>query len=244
MKTDELLELLKQSEVISEIKKIVTNDVVDNLNEKAYKIAEDEIQLLKKQNALLILEKNDLLTNFQTTDVVNKQNIEKLESQIIILENNKKEMVLKCEHYKTLVDKYEEKYYMFNKLISLPEETIKMLNGIFKKQEYENFLVCGCQRENIDALWETIMFRVMSSNYESLQTLVEILLYFINMYNDISDRPTLKIQDVKIGDDFDSSMHIRNPESKTSGKISEVILPGYLVVSTENIVKKSIVKAL
>lgn len=242
MTVNEMLELLRQPEIISEIKKIIIDDLDDDFNEKANKVAQDEIQLLKKQNAILILEKNDMLTSFQTTELVNRQNIEKIQHQVITLENNKKEIMLKNDYYKNLLEKYEEKHYMFNKLNALPEEIKKVLSGIFKKEEYENFLACGCQRENIDALWETIMFRVMASNYDSIQTLVELLLYFINLYNDISDRPALKIQDIKIDDEFDSSIHIRNPESKTSGKITEIILPGYVVVATDNVVKKSIVK--
>ncbi len=235
MNVDELLELLKYSAIREEIKNII-ND------EKIVRINEDEIHTLREQNASLMLEKNQLLIDFQTIELVNNQNVEKLQKDLSTLEASQEELINENIYYKNLVLSYEEKYFIFEKFIHLPEEIKKVLSGIFKKEEYENFIVCGCQRENIDALWETIMFRIMSSNYDHTETLIEILLYFIKLYNSISDRPTLKIQDVENFEEFDSSIHIRNPESKTSGKIIEVILPGYVIVATDNIVKKSIVK--
>ena len=55
--------------------------------------------------------------------------------------------------------------------------------------------------------------------------------------------PIYKLQDIEIDDKFDAQLHIRDTNSKTvSGKISEVLLSGWINTKNDKIIKMSIVK--
>lgn len=165
-----------------------------------------------------------------------------LNSKIDIIKLEQDTFELKYLNCKTELKKLELEQQMFNNYKNLPPDIKTSLKGIFKAETYENFIACGCQRSNIDTLWEFIKNRTVNMELSHLTELNEIFVYFIELFNGVSSNPVLKIQDVAIGEAFDTAEHIRTKNGKSSGKIAEVYLAGYQNILNNKILNKAIVR--
>lgn len=203
----------------------------DRFDEKSHNRFKAENDMLRKNNDKLIIANNNYKSDFEKL----KRENNKLNNEILkvnsILEDYKKNV--------TEITKQQNVYKIF---CSLLPDTKQSLKGIFKEESFVNFIACGTQRGNIDSLFELMKNRVMQDKYVNLEELVEILRYFIFNYNKTSDNATLKIQEVVVGERFDTEKHIRTVKSRPSGVVKKVLVIGYVNALNDRILQKSIVK--
>ncbi len=177
-----------------------------------------------------------------------KEQLQKLQTEL----QTTKEQLSKTESNR---DEYKNKYFQFKGIFqrqthifylyqSLSESCRDALSGIFKGTSFEEFLACGVQPGNIDALWEFSRVHALAGNPEDVATLNQMIQYFVHLYNKTNESPILAFQTVSPGELFDVDLHIRTQESKASGKISNVILTGLANAYTGDIIKKAVVEIL
>ena len=167
------------------------------------------------------------------------EKIAELESEIEELKKSRDEFKNKYFYFKNVFQKQMQVFYQFYKL---SDQSLQSLNGIFKGTSFENFLACGVQPANIDALWEFAKVEALNGNYEDVALLNDIIKYFVKLYNDTGDTPALGIQEVKESDIFDIDLHIRTSDSKAAGYIDKIILLGLTNAYTGEIIKKAVVQ--
>lgn len=143
--------------------------------------------------------------------------------------------------YSKFIKVFRKQTKYFYEYQRLSEKSKEALSGIFRQDSFENFLACGVQPDNIDALWEFTKNEAMQNNIDDVNILNEIIGYFVRLYNDTNETPVLELQQVNEGDMFDIDMHIRTPESKTAGNIQQVILGGLTNAYTGAVIKKAVV---
>lgn len=150
-------------------------------------------------------------------------------------------------------DEYKAKYFQFKgifqrqtqtfyKYQSLSEPSKEALSGIFKGTSFEEFLACGVQPGNIDALWEFARTEAIKGNLTDVAILEDIIAYFVHLYNGTNESPILGIQQIFIGDTFDMDLHIRTQQSKPAGIITNVLLTGLTNAFTGEVIKKAVVE--
>ncbi|EKO3780311.1 hypothetical protein P0F39_001846 [Vibrio metschnikovii] len=122
----------------------------------------------------------------------------------------------------------------------LSEQTRTSLNGIFKDTSVEGLVACGIQEKNISNLWDYAKSEAVNGtnpDLEKINRLFELLFKrFILAY------PMFALQAVKVGDIFDTQLHIKHNSSvNTSGSISIIRLIGYVNTKTQKVIKPSLV---
>lgn len=168
-----------------------------------------------------------------------EKRIKELETVCKKLETGREEYKSKYFQFKSIFQKQTHTFYLFQ---SLSKSSLDALSGIFKGSSFEGFLACGVQPGNIDALWEFTRTEALQGNEKDVEILVQIILYFVNLYNGTNTSPVLAIQPVKEGDSFDVDEHIRTQTSKAAGTISKVLLPGLTNAFTGDVIKKAVVE--
>ena len=154
-------------------------------------------------------------------------------------------------------DEYKNKYFQFKGIFqkqthtfyqyqNMTEQSKGALQGIFKGESFEEFLACGVQPANIDALWEfarnVALNETLNDNRDDLEILGELILYFVHLYNGTNDSPVLSFLSPKVGEAFDTDQHIRTRDSRPAGVISEILLDGLANAYTGEVIKKAVVK--
>ena len=161
-----------------------------------------------------------------------------------------KELLEKSEE---LREEYKSKYFQFKGIFqkqtytfylyqNLTESSREALAGIFKGESFEEFLACGVQPGNIDALWEFARNEALNENIADVVILSKMITYFVHLYNGTNDSPALNFLIPDIGINFDTDQHIRTQNSKPAGVISEVLLAGLSNAFNGEIIKKAVVK--
>lgn len=184
--------------------------------------------------------------NLQKQIMQMEQQIQTLQTEL----SSVKERLTKTESNR---DEYKSKYFQFKSIFqrqthtfyqyqSLSEQSREALSGIFKGTSFEEFLACGVQPGNIDALWEFSRGQALAGNTADVVILETIIAYFVQLYNGTNESPILAFQKTSPGDAFDVDFHIRTQESKASGKITQVLLTGLTNAFTGEVIKKAVVE--
>lgn len=122
----------------------------------------------------------------------------------------------------------------------LSEATKSSLSGIFKSTTPSGLIACGIQEKNIGNLWEYAKNEVVNGKNPDVAKINEIFEILFARFT--LAFPMYEIQQVKLGDDFDTQSHIKHNTSRNaSGVIEAVLLRGYLNTKTDKIIKPSIV---
>lgn len=165
--------------------------------------------------------------------------IHDLENRLIQTEKNRDEYKSKYFQFKGIFKRQTHTFYLYQ---SLSDDSKEALKGIFKGTSFEEFLACGVQPGNIDALWEFSRNEALNGNEQDLPILVQIITYFVHLYNGTNDSPFIEFMTVSEGDAFDFDFHIRTQDSKPAGKISKILLPGLTNAFTGEVIKKTVVE--
>ncbi|SIS08098.1 hypothetical protein SAMN05878482_11253 [Peribacillus simplex] len=136
---------------------------------------------------------------------------------------------------------YREAEELFEAVQQLSETTKNSLKGIFKGGSVQEFIVCGVQYENISSLWDFIKNEIMEGREQERVILLDLFQYFFQQYSKTYDTPLYNLQEVKMNEVFREDLYIRALNSKISGNITDILLPGYMSINGKTI-KKSVVR--
>ncbi|MGL4671774.1 hypothetical protein, partial [Cetobacterium sp.] len=134
---------------------------------------------------------------------------------------------------------FENQIKVYTLYKELSPKAIKSLVNIFKGDTIDAFMACGIQEENINSLWYYTKTEIVEDRTEDVQKLKFIFEYFFNLYTIPNDCYTL--QDLKIGDKFDTDIHTAHSKGKASGEIKDILFRGYLNKNTKKLINKSVV---
>ena len=168
-----------------------------------------------------------------------QEELENTKALLQTAEKNRDEYKSKYFQFKGIFQKQTHTFYQYQ---NLTESSKESLHGIFKGESFEEFLACGVQPGNIDALWEFARNEALSGNQADMTILGELILYFVHLYNGTNDSPVLSFLSPKVGEAFDTDQHIRTRDSKPAGVISEILLNGLTNAYTGEVIKKAVVK--
>ncbi|TKH02108.1 hypothetical protein FC682_22335 [Peribacillus simplex] len=186
----------------------------------------------------LLREKEKEIARLQQEIESKKEEIS--EYQIKITHLNEKMEAYFTELQKRRAD-YREAEELYEAVQQLSETTKSSLKGIFKGGSVQEFIVCGVQYENISSLWDFIKNEIMEGREQEREILLALFLYFFQEYVKTYDTPLYKIQQVKMNEIFREDLYIRALNSKISGNITDILLPGYISINGKTI-KKSVVR--
>ncbi|OAH52821.1 hypothetical protein AWH48_13495 [Domibacillus aminovorans] len=210
----------------------------ERIIEKINEIIEADTFNQPRETKRLLKEKEEEIARFQ-------QELDSKEREIIDYKIKINELNQKIDSYLYELQKrradYQEAEELYNSIQHLSEETRNSLKRIFKGTTVQDFIFCGVQYENISSLWDFIKNEAMEGRGHERETLIAIFRYFFQAYSKTFDTPLYKTQEVQINDVFREDLHIRASDSKISGNITEILLPGYISINGK-IIKKSIVK--
>ena len=186
----------------------------------------------------LLREKEKEIARLQQEIESKKEEIS--ECQIKITHLNGKMEAYFAELQKRRAD-YREAEELYEAVQQLSHSTKSSLKGIFKGGSVQEFIVCGVQYENISSLWDFIKNEIMEGREQEREILLALFLYFFQEYSKTYDTPLYRIQQVKMNEVFREDLYIRALNSKISGNITDILLPGYISINGKTI-KKSVVR--
>lgn len=265
---DKLLTALQDSEIQSEIRKIIISgeksdaapsEIGSAKNEELKNKIEElksELEQMRNENERIHAESELLKQKNQSMAEAKTAAEQQCEGQREELEHQK----MKLKQYEEYVAKqavqlkdiqneisgyrvFDEAVTLFRVYCSLPSDVLRKAASIIRPESADLFFAMGCQKDNVLALWD-----FMKSEWERLgesetKILLETLTYFLKMINNQYQRPIFQWMDCHVGDPFDDKLHIRTADSsRYSGEIRQVCIPGIVnVYNGETVVRKSLV---
>lgn len=265
---DKLLTALQDSEIQSEIRKIIISgeksdaapsEIGSAKNEALQNKIEElksELEQMRNENERIHAESELLKQKNQSMAEARTAAEQQCEVQRKELEHQK----MKLKQYEEYVAKqavqlkdiqneisgyrvFDEAVTLFRAYCSLPSDVLRKAASIIRPESADLFFAMGCQKDNVLALWD-----FMKSEWERLgesetKILLETLTYFLKMINNQYQRPIFQWMDCHVGDPFDDKLHIRTADSsRYSGEIRQVCIPGIVnVYNGETVVRKSLV---
>lgn len=265
---DNLLTALQDSEIQSEIRKIIIlgeksdaapSEIGSAKNEELQNKIEElksKLEQMRNENERIHAESELLKQKNQSMAEARTAAEQQCEMQRKELEDQK----MKLKQYEEYVAKqavqlkdiqneisgyrvFDEAVTLFRAYCSLPSDVLRKAASIIRPESADLFFAMGCQKDNVLALWD-----FMKSEWERLgesetKILLETLTYFLKMINNQYQRPIFQWMDCHVGDPFDDKLHIRTADSsRYSGEIRQVCIPGIVnVYNGETVVRKSFV---
>jgi hypothetical protein len=219
---DALLISLQDERVIDKLNEILEMDMFNPPREAKKLLIEKEEEIARLHQEL-DSKKREIIGYKKKVNELNQ----KIDSYLYELQNRRAD--------------YQEAEELYDSIQHLSEKTRNSLKRIFKGTTVQDFIICGVQYENISSLWDFIKNEIIEGREIERETLIAIFQYFFQVYSKTYDTPLYKTQEVQINDFFREDLHIRASNSKVSGNITEILLPGYISINGK-IIKKSIVK--
>jgi tetratricopeptide (TPR) repeat protein len=217
-----LMVSLQDERVIKKIKEIVEAGSFSQMGVPKEQLREKEKEIAKLQQE------------------IESKKEEISECQIMIHQLNEKMESYFNELQKRRAD-YREAEELYEAVQQLSETTKNSLKGIFKGDSVQEFIVCGVQYENISSLWDFIKNEIMEGREQERGILRALFQYFFQEYSKTYDTPLYKLQEVKMNEVFREDLYIRALNSKISGNITDILLPGYMSINGKTI-KRSVVR--
>lgn len=230
------------------------NSLNDSLIREKNKNEQVENELLRLQKQLK--EREEQLWKMQTENQKLRKTAEEAEKKIQYAEQVKVLMVQENEkeqdearkrlseaekvsaYYQNGFRRLDTYYRLYQQL---GEELHQDLNRVLRADSPENFIFCGSQWGNIEALWEFMDIHLGQDKYtaETIGELEKIFSYFFDLYQEING--TYERLNTAAGDEFDEDYHKRKGNSLVNGRISQVLLQGYRGKANKKI-QKSVVR--
>lgn len=212
--------------------------------QKMIELREAEISELSKANNKLQIENQQFVNDIENLNYRMKEKEEEkneLSQQLEIINEEKKVVV---NEFLKLKNKYVSVDEVYNKYLCLGKTVIKKLERILNPKEeasetIEVFVAYGSQEGNIVALWEVIATEIeFFMNENKLEDITEIFSYFLKLIEKVSFKK-ITVAYPNIGDGYDERFHTRTSNSRVTGMIEQVILPGFTIGKSIN--KKALV---
>ncbi|MHA3678453.1 OmpH family outer membrane protein [Faecalibacterium sp. PGM34] len=265
---DKLLTALQDSEIQSEIRKIIISgkksdaapsEIGSAKNEELQNKIEElksELEQMRNENerihaeSELLKQKNQSMAEAKTAAEqqceVQRKELEHQKMKLKQYEEYAAKQAVQLKDIQNEISGYrvfDEAVTLFRAYCSLPSDVLRKAASIIRPESADLFFAMGCQKDNVLALWD-----FMKSEWERLgesetKILLETLTYFLKMINNQYQRPIFQWMDCHVGDPFDDKLHIRTADSsRYSGEIRQVCIPGIVnVYNGETVVRKSLV---
>ena len=265
---DRLLTALQDSEIQSEIRKIIISgeksdaapsEIGSAKNEELKNKIEElksELEQMRNENERihaeneLLKQKNQSMAEARTAAeqqcAVQRKELEHQKMKLKQYEEYVAKQAVQLKDIQNEISGYrvfDEAVTLFRAYCSLPSDVLRKAASIIRPESADLFFAMGCQKDNVLALWD-----FMKSEWERLgesetKILLETLTYFLKMINNQYQRPIFQWMDCHVGDPFDDKLHIRTADSsRYSGEIRQVCIPGIVnVYNGETVVRKSLV---
>lgn len=265
---DKLLTALQDSEIQSEIRKIIISgeksdaapsEIGSAKNEELQNKIEElksELEQLRNKNerihaeSELLKQKNQSMAEAKTAAEqqceVQRKELEHQKMKLKQYEEYAAKQAVQLKDIQNEISGYrvfDKAVTLFRAYCSLPSDVLRKAASIIRPESADLFFAMGCQKDNVLALWD-----FMKSEWERLgesetKILLETLTYFLKMINNQYQRPIFQWMDCHVGDSFDDKLHIRTADSsRYSGEIRQVCIPGIVnVYNGETVVRKSLV---
>jgi len=261
---DELIELLKTNEEIKKLIKDIAKDKkhkseIEDINKQDKKAEEIEMlkglvekwkkcfsdEKIKTQDLTDALQNKD--TEFQSLEQ-QKNRLSQEINELQQLKSQKEKELQQTQSTNTKLNKtiefyrnnFEDELRVYELFLDLSDNTKSSLKGIFKDNSLKGFLACGIQEKNISSLWDYIKSELIEDKNPDSKKLVEIFNFLFTNYS--LAFPMYQLQEVNVGDSYDTELHINHSSSSgVSGAIKEVLLRGWINTKNNKIIKPSVV---
>ena len=225
------LEKLKDeySESISKIESLNDNiaDLINTKNSLGKEVKEKEEDIDRKEKEIIELEteNNRYMKNIEALKGEKKELIETIGSKKIELERVEKE---NRELNKKVgkLDGVEELSRLYENYLKVSEGYRDRLKRLIKDDNVSSFIACCYNIGTMDDLWDSLNVEVRNGNLADAYILRDIFEYFVAQQNKKYDESLYKLLIPTIGEEFEPTKHMAINGS-SSGKIEEVIFPGY-----------------
>lgn len=168
---------------------------------------------------------------------------EKYHSTIQALQKENGTLQKENNTLRALAVNFQKPLSLYQKYTALESGLKRNLAGIISDQDPLTFISSLSRYENLESLWEYIKYLIGNGSSEEVPLLKEIFEFFFLLMNEASEKAAYALSEVKIGSRYDDALHIRGYHSAAQGTVREVQLPGYYAVNTDQIIKKSVVRA-
>lgn len=128
-----------------------------------------------------------------------------------------------------------------NAFLSLSDDDRDSLENTFRTEELTAFIASCAKWENIESIWDYARYEFNQGRQSSRAKLLCILGFCLEVHNRaFYSEPKFKWQEIGNDEDYDSDFYDKTPDSRTSGTIQKVLLPGIILISNGKIVRKSL----
>ena len=229
--TEKKLEKLsvEYSDSISKIDSLneTVNDLTNTKNSLKNKVSqkEDELDIKEREIRNLEAENNRYMKNIEVLKGEKEELIETIESKKEELERIEKENRELNKKVGKLVG-VEELARLYEQYLKVSESYRERLKRLIKDDNVSSFIACCYNIGTMDDLWDSLNIEVRNGNLVDAYILKDIFEYFVVQQNKKYDESLYKLLIPTIGEEFEPTKHMAINGS-SSGKIEEVIFPGY-----------------
>ena len=165
----------------------------------------------------------------------------KSKSETRILAAEVKKLRAKVEDWENTLGRAQE---AFNAFLALSEYDRDSLENVFREEELTAFIATGAKWESIETIWDYARYEFNQGRLASREKLLCMLRFFLDVHNSaFYAQPKYQWQEMGDEEEFDSELYDKTPDSRTSGIIQKVLLPGIVLAEDpEEVVKKSLTK--
>ncbi|MUL00836.1 hypothetical protein GNP89_01230 [Aliivibrio fischeri] len=178
----------------------------------------------------------DLNQNKQHLSEISSQ-YQNLKREFDSLKQDHEEQERKIGFYR---DAFEDDLRIKELYDGLSSQTKLSTEGIFKDTTIKGLIACGIQDKNISNLWDYVKSEVVNGTNPDQERIIRLFELLFHRYK--LAYPMFELQQVEVGDKFDTQSHIKHNSSENmSGSIQDVLFYGYINTKTDKVIKASIV---
>lgn len=115
---------------------------------------------------------------------------------------------------------------LYEHYLEVSSEYRSRLENLIKTDDVSSFVACCYNIGTMDDLWDSLNVEIRNGNLRDAYVLRDIFEYFVKQQNKKYDESLYKLLIPNVGDEFDPTKHMAI-NGNSSGKIEEVIFPGY-----------------
>ncbi len=147
------------------------------------------------------------------------------------------------ENLNTYCSAYAMQISLYDKYRRLSPSVLKTMSGIFKNGTLGGIFMCGVQLENLKSLrsyTEQLIINSFEERKSDISILNELYIYLLSCYNSTFSAPVYKLTEVRVGDEFDQTLH-HNTGTAKSGKVTAVLMQGCISTGNSRVIRKAVV---
>lgn len=240
---EKLIDLLDDIEVIDKIRKIVSVDSAASVQEKTcsgmYSEADLREQLVRARNEYEVeadRKMQEVCSRYEDKLVQKQNEVAGVQAECLKKENEIQELTEKIRCVKDAYHEIEDLYDLYSQLsetqLSWFDRVLHADNS--RTDSPVELLVRATQKDNLMAMWQIITTHV-SDIIKDRQERMFYRLFEIcfNLYAKTT-RGNASLIVPSVGEEYDPLKHSKTADSRSSGKITEVLFPGFRIENEKN----------